>query len=58
VLDEREVAVHQVRDIGRVAGQEVVDTDHLVTTVEQRLREMGSDEAGRAGDDYALFVGH
>ena len=55
VLDEREVAVGEVRDVGRVAGQQVVDADDLVAAIEQRFGEMRADEAGRAGDDDALF---
>ena len=32
-------------------GDEVVDGDDLVSTPEQRLDEVGSDQAGRAGDE-------
>ena len=51
VLDEGEVAVRQMRDVGRIAGEEVVDPNHLVIAIEQRFGEMRADEAGRAGDD-------
>ena len=55
VLDEREVAVHQVRDVRGVAGEQVVDADDRVVAIEQRFREVRADEPGRAGDDDALF---
>jgi hypothetical protein len=58
VLDEREIAVREVRDVGGVAGQQVVDADHRVVAVEQRFGEVRSDEAGRAGDDDALLSRH
>ena len=51
VLDEEEVAVRQVRDVGGRSGQEVVDADDRVPAIEQRLGQMRSDEAGGAGDD-------
>ena len=55
VLDEREVAVDQVRDVGGVAGQQVVDADDRVVAIEQRFGEVRADEAGGSGDDDALF---
>ena len=55
VLDEREVAVGEVRDVGGVAGQQVVDADDRVVAIEQRFGQMRSDEAGGAGDDDAFF---
>ena len=39
--------------LAMVAGEQVVDADHRVAAVEQRLAEMGADEAGGAGDDDA-----
>ena len=51
VSDELEVAVAQVRDVGDVAGQQVVDADDGVAAIEQRFAEMRADEAGGAGDD-------
>jgi len=42
--------VHQVRDVRRVAGDEVVDRDHLGTTGEQLVAEVGTDETGPARD--------
>ena len=57
VLDELEVAVAQVRDVGEVAGQQVVDADDRVAAVEQRFRQVRADEAGGAGDDDAFRHG-
>ncbi len=53
VADELEVAIAQVRDVGQVSGQQVVDAHHRVAAVEQGLGQMGADEAGRSGDDDA-----
>jgi hypothetical protein len=49
----------QVRPLvaGRIVLGEGVDADHVVTKVEQRLGEMGADEAGGAGDDDMLATG-
>ena len=41
----------EVRDVRRVAGQQVVDADDRVPAIEQRFGQMRADEAGRAGDD-------
>ena len=51
VADQLEVAVAQVRDVGQIARQQVVDADDRGAAIEQGLGEMGSDEAGGAGDD-------
>ena len=56
VLDEQEIAVRQVRHVRDVAGQEVVDADDRVAEVEERFRQVRSDEAGRTGDDDAWFA--
>ena len=53
MLDEQEVAAGQVGDVGQVARQEVVDADHRVAAVEQRLGEVRADEPGGPGDDDA-----
>ena len=55
VLDEAEVAVREMRDVGRVACQEVVDPDHFVAAIEERLGEVGTDEPGGPCDHDALF---
>ena len=54
--DELEIAIAQVRDVGEVAGQQVVDADHREAAIEQRFRKVRSDETGGAGDDYAWHV--
>ena len=46
----------QMRDVADVAGQQVVDADHRVAAIEQRLREVRADEPGGAGDDNAFFI--
>ena len=56
VADELEIAIAQVRDVGEVAGQQVVDADHREAAIEQRFRQMRADESGGAGDDYAWHV--
>jgi hypothetical protein len=55
VLDELEVAVREVRDVGVSPGQQVVDADDRIAAVEQRFREVRSDEPGSAGDDDSLW---
>ena len=57
VLDELEVAIGEVRDVGDIAGQQVVDADDGVAAIEQRFGEMRADEAGGTGDDDT-FLGH
>ena len=56
VFDEHEVAAGQVRDVGEIACQQVVDADDRAVAVEQLFSEMGADEAGGPGDDDASFV--
>ncbi len=41
----------QVRDVGEVAGEEVVDADDRMPARDQRFGQVRSDEAGGAGDD-------
>ena len=48
--------LRQVRDVGGVAGQQVVDADDRVAAIEQRFGEVRADEAGGAGDDDACFM--
>jgi hypothetical protein len=50
VDDEMEpVTVAEVLDVLERAGREVVEDPHLVSLVEEELREVRSDEAGAAG---------
>ena len=51
VFDEIKISRRQMRDIRQVAGQEVVDPDHLMSTIEQGFSQMGTNEPGRAGND-------
>jgi hypothetical protein len=52
VGDEREPGPgKQVLDVADAAGDEVVDRNHLVTAIEQRLAEMRAEEARSPGDD-------
>src|SRR5439155_13089249 len=52
VVDEREPgSAHEVLDVVEVAGDEVVDRDDLVATIEQRTGEMGPEEAGTTCHD-------
>ena len=57
VLDEREVAVVQVRDVADVTRQQVVDPDDRIPAIEKSFGEVRADEARRAGDDHSLFHG-
>ena len=50
--DQPEAGVgSEVRDVLRGAGEEVVEADDLVATVEQRLAQVGAEEPRAAGDD-------
>jgi hypothetical protein len=42
-----------VRDVPRRSGQEIVDADDGIATVEERFRQMGADESGGAGDYHS-----
>ena len=57
VLDEREVAVHEMRDVRRVAREQIVDADDGITAIEECFGQVGADESCRPGDDNALFHG-
>ena len=53
MADELEIAGPEVSDVGKIASQQVVDADDSGTAIEQRLRQVGTDEAGGAGDDHS-----
>ena len=53
VADELKIERAQVSDIVQITGNEIVDTDDGISASEKRFAEMGSDEAGCAGDDDA-----
>jgi hypothetical protein len=40
-----------MRDVLERAGLEVVDADHPVAPLEEKVAEVGAEEAGAAGDD-------
>ena len=48
------VAAGQVGDVVALAGDQVVDADDRDPRAEQALAEMGTEEAGAAGDDRSL----
>ena len=53
---ERRV-LHQVLDVVRAAGEEVVQAQHLVSEGEQAFAQVGAEEAGSSGDDGAWHAG-
>ncbi|MCZ7597587.1 MAG: hypothetical protein M5U09_07405 [Gammaproteobacteria bacterium] len=48
IVDERQ-------DVLLVAGEVVVDADHLVAAFEQARAKVGTEEAGAAGDENAFW---
>ena len=46
-------AALEMRDVFDGAGRQVVEDEHLVAAIEQRLGEMRADEPGAAGDQRA-----
>ena len=46
-------SITQVGEIGEVAGEQIDDADDAVPPVEQFLRKMRPDEAGRAGNNHS-----
>ena len=53
VPDELQVAIAQVRDVSKVAGDQVVDAHDAVPLIEQCFSEVRSNEPGSAGNDYS-----
>ena len=51
VVQERERVVAQVVDVLERRDDEVVDADHPLAALEERLAEMGAEEPGAAGDE-------
>ena len=47
----------QMRDVAFVAGEEIVDAQHLVAVADQPVAEMRAEEAGAAGDEDAFAGG-
>jgi hypothetical protein len=59
VADELEVGLReQVRDVGLLAGEEVVDADHVVARGHEPVAEMAAEKAGASGHEHALDRGH
>ena len=46
----------QVLDVAPCAGEEIIDTQHVMAAGEQLLAEMRTYEAGPAGDQHALSL--
>ena len=51
VVHEGERVVAQVVDVLERRDDEVVDADHAVAALEERLAEVGAEEPGAAGDE-------
>ena len=49
-LVEARAARQRGAEVLALAGDEVVDDRHLVAAIEERVDEVGADEAGAAGD--------
>jgi hypothetical protein len=49
--------LEQMRDIAFVAGEEIIDAQHLMPIADQAIAEMRAEEAGPAGDQDAFSVG-
>ncbi len=57
VADELELLVsHEVRDVVRRPGDEVVEPDDLVTVGQKAIAQMGAEEARGAGDQHSHDV--
>ena len=57
VRDERELVLPHVLDVRQRARLQVVDTDHPVTPLQQRVTEMRTEKTGTAGDDRSRHCG-
>ena len=56
VLEELELLVaEQMRDVRRVAGDEIIETDNAMPFGQQSVAEMGAEETGAAGDNGCGF---
>ena len=50
VADQLEVGLsQQVADVGFLAGEEVIQADHVVSLADELFAEMGAEKAGPAG---------
>ena len=50
------MVVEQVRDVVLGAGEEVVDTEHIVSLAEQLLAQVRAEKTGAAGDQHAFAM--
>ena len=51
MADDLEIGiVHQVDNVPFVSGEIVIKANHLVSFLEEAFTEMGTEEAGSAGD--------
>ena len=51
--------IQKMQDVVFASGEKVVNTDDFMSHVEQSFANMGTEEAGAAGDEYAFFLhGH
>ena len=48
----------QVGDVRLLAGEEIVQADHVVTLLDQPLAQVRTEKPGTAGDQNALNLGH
>jgi hypothetical protein len=48
--------IHEVLEIGFIAGEIVVQAQDLVTLVQQQFHQVGTDKSRAAGDEYAGHV--
>src|SRR5258707_15334846 len=62
VLDEMEILVAgEMADVGRVAGDEIVDRNDAMTFRQQAIRQVRSQETRATGDNrnrFGFFLGH
>ena len=47
----------EMRDVRRVAREQIVDADDRIAAIEQCFGQVRADESCRPGDDNALFHG-
>jgi hypothetical protein len=59
VSDQLEVRfVQQVRDISLLAGEEIIEANHVVTLLDEPLAQVRAEEPGTAGDQNAFDLRH
>jgi hypothetical protein len=47
--------IQQSREISSGAGEEIIDTQHMVTLLDQSRAQMRTDETGTACDQHSLL---